>query len=248
MSDSVKTVLKLSNQDRLIQNHRKKLEVIPEKKKRLKQYLASLEKELGNLRNSVSDISTQVREREILIMVENEKIEKSNQRMLAVKNQKEFAALQKEIDAAKKTVKRVEDQILDLEEKKEPLEEELSNASKDHEKKLEKITNEHNEISEKEKGLTEELETTLKARDELLAKLNEDIRSQYNKLIRRNIIPAAVEINSGNCLGCAMTIRPQVFNDIIRNAGGVCPNCQRILIYKPPEEPEPDVKGNKKKT
>ena len=48
--------------------------------------------------------------------------------MLSVKNQKEYVASQKEIDLAKKTIKKMEDQILELEEKKETIVGELTTA------------------------------------------------------------------------------------------------------------------------
>ncbi|MCP4749703.1 MAG: hypothetical protein GY866_02310, partial [Proteobacteria bacterium] len=119
MPESIQAILKISKEDRTVQVSNNLLKTIPEKKRKLLIPLKKVENQLDKLKELEEEICGQIRERETLVNVEKEKIKKSDEKMMLVKNQKEYVASQKEIEVAKKTIKKVEDQILELEEKKE---------------------------------------------------------------------------------------------------------------------------------
>jgi len=51
------------------------------------------------------------------------------------------------------------------------------------------------------------------------------------------------------CSVCRMTLRPQVFQDVMRGEETLtCDSCQRIMYYvPPPPKPEEETKGGKAK-
>lgn len=206
-----------------------------------------VESVLDKLKEQEEEICGQIRERETLVQVEQEKIKRSDERMLAVKNQKEYVASQKEIDIAKKTIKKVEDQILELESEKESITQELNQILEEYKQTKETVGAAEKEVLAEEKKVFDKIEAYQKMKDELLPQIDAELVKQYNRLTQRKIVPAAVEINNPSCMGCALSIPAQLFNEIIRDSVGNCPHCGRLLFYKAPEKPEEDSKVKAKK-
>lgn len=246
MDKSNEAIIRISKEDRILRTSSNHLKAIPEKKRKIHLPLRKAEVLLDGLKEQEEEIHGQIRERETLVEVENEKIKKSDEKMLSVKNQKEYVASQKEIDLAKKTIKKMEDQILELEEKKETIVSELTAAQSVFEQEKESASIAEKDVLDEEKLLKEKIDAYDKLKEELLPKIDPDLISTYEILTGRNIIPAAVEISQNNCMGCAMSIPIQMFNDIMRDSVGKCPHCGRILLYKAPEKTEEDS-GKKKK-
>ena len=247
MQESIEAIIKISKEDRTLRTSSNQLKAIPEKKKKIRIPLRKAAVLVDKLKEEEEQIHGQIRERETLVSVENEKIKKSDEKMLLVKNQKEYVASQKEIDLAKKTIKKMEDQILELEEKKESIANELSSAVTVFEKEKESATTAEKEVLEEEQILKDKIEAYSKLKAELMPKIDPELISTYESLTKRNIIPAAVEISRNNCMGCAISIPIQMFNNIMRDTVGKCPHCGRILFYKAPEKTE-EESGKKQKT
>lgn len=252
MAESIDAILHISNQDRVISTNKKRLNTIPDKKKKLRIPLKKVEYHLDKLKEKEEELFGKIRERETLVNVENDKIKKSDEKMLAVKNQKEYMASQKEIDTARKTIKRVEDQILELEEQKEKISKELADALEEYRQEKELMSEQEKEVLEEEQKLTNIIEECRKNKEEVLSKVDPEILAEYELLVARKVIPAAVAISANNCMGCAMSIPAQLFNEIMRDSVGKCPHCGRLLFYKEPEKPEKETgksgKSKKKKT
>lgn len=247
MQESIEAILYISKEDRHLKNNSNLLNAIPEKKKKLRLPLLRVENQLDKLKEEEEQIRGQIQERETLVSVEKEKIVKSDEKMLQVKNQKEYIASQKEIDVAKKTIKKVEDQILEFEEKNEAVAEELSQVLDKYENEKETAIAAEEKVLEEEKKIMSKIDAYEKMKEKLLPKVDPEIFTIYESLTKRNIIPAAIEISASNCMGCALSIPAQLFNDIIRESIGKCPHCGRLLFYKAPEKLE-EVSGKKQTT
>ncbi|MCG8334406.1 MAG: C4-type zinc ribbon domain-containing protein [Proteobacteria bacterium] len=246
MPESIDAILHISKQDRILLTNKNRLKTIPEKKKLLRIPVRKVEHHLDKLKEKEEEIYGKIRERETLVNVENEKIKKSDEKMLAVKNQKEYMASQKEIDIAKKTIKKVEDQILELEGQKEELSQKLSSALEEYRQEKEAMSEKEQEVLKEEKVLLDIIEECNKNKNEVISKVDPEVFAEYEQLVTRKVIPAAVAISSSNCMGCAMAIPAQLFNEIMRDSVGRCPHCTRLLFYKAPEKPAEDTKKKTK--
>lgn len=246
MPESIDAILHISKQDRILLTNKNRLKTIPEKKKLLRIPVRKVEHHLDKLKEKEEEIYGKIRERETLVNVENEKIKKSDEKMLAVKNQKEYMASQKEIDIAKKTIKKVEDQILELEGQKEELSQKLSSALEEYRQEKEAMSEKEQEVLKEEKVLLDIIEECNKNKNEVISKVDPEVFAEYEQLVKRKVIPAAVAISSSNCMGCAMAIPAQLFNEIMRDSVGRCPHCTRLLFYKAPEKPAEDTKKKTK--
>lgn len=247
MSKSSEAILQISKEDNLLQVNQKKLKALPEKKRKILRPLKKVESVLDKLKEQEEEICGQIRERETLVQVENEKIKRSDERMLAVKNQKEYVASQKEIEIAKKTIKKVEDQILELEDQKGGITQELNQILEEYKQTKEEVGEAEKVVLSEEKVYLDKIEAYQKLKDELMPLVDPDLVEVYHRLTNRKIIPAAVQISAASCMGCALSIPAQLFNEIIRDSVGKCPHCGRMLFYKAPEKPKEDPKDKAKK-
>lgn len=251
MQESIQSLVSISREDKNNLIYEKQLKTFPAKKKKIKVILNRIRKQIKENQEKIEDFNSKIKERDALIAIEKEKSEKGNERMQAVTNQKEFAATQKEIDASSKIIKRVEDQILEYEEKKEAINKKLEEFQADYDSEKKNIDEDLQKIVTQENELKEKIAVyhTLKAK--LLPSVDKGLLEEYNALFERNIIPSAVEISNTSCMGCAMSIPPQTFHDVIKNKKGKCPHCSRMLFYKAPEpveEKKTKKKSSSKKT
>jgi predicted nucleic acid-binding Zn-ribbon protein len=250
MQESIEAILRLSQEDRSMQANRNLLETFPDKKKKLRVNLDQIGRRLDELNNQKKDLEPQIKEREALISIENDKVLQADEKMLAVKNQKEYYAMQKEIDTAKKTIKRMEDQILQIEEKVTPINEELKLVKLEFEEEKLQYENKTKSVLEDEEKIQSQIKKYDRLKIEVMNSVDPALAAEYEELTERKLIPAAVEISGPYCLGCAMAIPAQKFNEIIQAKRGECPHCHRILFYKAPEQkpkPKPVAKKKRKK-
>lgn len=247
MQDSIKHLVTISREDKNNLIYEKKLKAFPAKKKKIKAVLNKIKKQIKENQTKIEDFDQKVKERESLISIEKEKSQKANTRMQAVSNQKEFAATQKEIDASNKIIKRVEDQILEYEEKKEVINKMLEELRADYEAEKQNINGDLEKIESEENDLNAKIEAYRSQKAKLLPLVDETLIADYQKLFDQNVIPSVVEITNSSCMGCAMTIPPQLFHDAIKQQAVKCPHCGRLLFYKAPEVVE-NPKGKKKKS
>ena len=247
MQDSIKAVLQLSKEDRLVQSSHKLLNSFPDKKKHLQEPLLKVEHQILSYKNKIGTFTQQIVEREKLVLIEKEKIKLSEIKLQSVKNQKEYAASQKEIETVNKIIKRVEDQILELEGQKEPIEEKLNTITSEYTEEKEILDKKLEKLDEEESTVKEKIGTYNTLKKELIGKIDADLLKKYEKLCQRKVIPSAIEISAPNCQGCAIAIPAQLFNEIIQFSNGVCPHCGRLMFYKKPEPVEEEPKAKKKK-
>lgn len=173
------------------------------------------------------------RELESESKINAEMIVKSNEKLRAVKTNKEYQSTLKEIEELHKKNSGIEDQML---EKLEAIE-----AS---EKMVKKIENELadfiNQCQDKKESLAErvarerqvvdglnekKLQISAKAEPKSIAIL-EDVRKKVRGL-------AVVPVQQAICMGCHMNIPPQLFNELQRfDEIRHCPHCQRIIYWQ----------------
>ena len=103
-------------------------------------------------------------------------------------------------------------------------------------------------MAEEEAAVVEKIEKYNLLKTDLVSKIEPTLLKKYETLSKRNIIPSAVEISNNTCMGCAISIPAQLFNEIIQYGNGTCPHCGRLLFYKEPKPAEESKPKKKTKT
>ncbi|OGP51358.1 MAG: hypothetical protein A2Y79_04075 [Deltaproteobacteria bacterium RBG_13_43_22] len=165
----------------------------------------------------------------------DQRIKKSQVKLMEVKTNKEYKAMLTEIDELKKAKSGKEDRLLELLEKVEEgagKEKTLKNNLEDKvsEGKLQKDQLEK-EGQEHEKQLSE----LNRKRIELSSRMDSALLRQYEFLKDRLKGLAVAGVKDAACLGCHMHIPPQLFNELHRRDRIItCPSCLRILYLVGP--------------
>jgi predicted nucleic acid-binding Zn-ribbon protein len=169
------------------------------------------------------------------VLAERDQIVKVEARLPEIQTQKEYVAVLKEIDMAKKasldtqakiTVKETEltELMADLEEKQAELDA-ISEKSSARQAEVDKI------LTESDKTCAARQTT----RDSLAKDLPNSLLSKYQRIFSRRGGLAVARVVEGACLGCNMQLPPQQYNRLHQgNELQSCPHCNRLLYMDRP--------------
>ena len=167
------------------------------------------------------------------------KREKAEKNMESISTQREYEALDKEIEDAAgreqefrnklqrelRILSDLDDEIKQSQALIEQQEEELENKRKDIEAEISEKKNQMLLLSERENVLADDLDP--------------DVLFKFERIIRNKMGRGIVAIKGGVCLGCHM-ILPAQFANSVRTGEEIifCPYCSRILFYEESEQGE----------
>ena len=166
--------------------------------------------------------------------------------LMQVKNQREYAAMLKEIDSVKAQITDHEEAILKDLEEIEKLKTELATNEEHIAKEREAVERDRGAVESE----TEEARQVIESRSEERAEVESELPRKVMSMLRRLeagrhgiFLTQAVK---GTCQSCYVRVRPQVFQEI-RQATAVhtCDSCRRFLYYEPSLKPQsqPDGQG-----
>lgn len=159
-----------------------------------------------------------------------QKIEDYSTKLLSVKKNEEYKAIQNEIALVKSQVNKVDDELIDFElsleeryEKLKELEADLEKAKSDLEAFIKKAEQDR-PTDEANLG---DLSKQIAAAESIIPI---DLREDYNRVIRQKGADALALVEDGACTGCFMAVTSQMINDLINCDTLVfCRTCGRVL-------------------
>lgn len=167
------------------------------------------------------------------LLQEQDNVKKAEGRLPAIKTQKEYVAVLKEIDTAKKVNKDLQDRILEKDREIESLARDQDEKAGTLEALREKVEERRTEMSEAMNEAKAGWEQQNGKKKLLLEKLPLAIRKRYQLLFDRRGGIAIVEARNGACLGCHMHLPPQLFNSLFRSEEiQTCPHCNRMIYVE----------------
>ncbi len=199
--------------------------------------LADLERELGAATNAVdaerarlTDLERQKGALEQSIHDEKDKVKKWEARLAEQRTSREYAALAREIDIAKKAIQTTQEEVAELarqlgtqREAVKAKEQELSARQDQIGGRMAELKQKMGELEGQFRALDEKRAGAAKAVDETLLRRYEQVRKKR--------LPALVPVLSpGICQGCNRSVTPQLYNTLRVTLGtDVCPACHRII-------------------
>jgi len=169
------------------------------------------------------------------------KKEKAEKGMEAINTQREYEALDKEIQDADEKAKDFRNKLLREERVILELDEQMKQSQA-------LIEQQEAELAERRKGIEVEVANkkaqmeSLSAREKSLTPdLDPEILFKFERIIRNKMGRGIVAIKGGVCMGCHM-ILPAQFANTVRQGEEIvfCPYCSRILFYEESEQSEED--------
>jgi hypothetical protein len=223
-------LVNLQKTDEKIVAFQKEEEKIPREIRLKEDSVGLLEEEQNQIRASLDDLDKQISELHIELEEVKDHQRRCQARALAVKTQREYQAVQRESETAKKRRSELDSQIKEFQEEKKVIEEsylEVESKAGDQVKSLEKERQSANSRLKKIQNEREDLEKTRAVEASLIDPV---LLGKYQKVFERYRGKGVVRVAGGVCNGCFMTIPPQLYNQVLAQ-GGIhqCPNCGRII-------------------
>jgi predicted nucleic acid-binding Zn-ribbon protein len=214
--------------------------------KRILEIEKALESHTRRLELDQAALSANQKERKKIegdIQLHQQKISRLRDQMMEAKTNEQYRAFQEEIQYFENAIRKAEDQILELMLEAETLEANVRKAEAALKEEKKSVEAEKEQAKARTIADKEELRKIEAQRKEAAAALSPEVLSAYERLRTRHYPAGDVmaEAREGRCMGCMMTIRPQLFQDVRSGAAVVfCETCRRILYV---EEPANDVEA-----
>jgi predicted nucleic acid-binding Zn-ribbon protein len=159
--------------------------------------------------------------------------------LMEVKTNREYHAMQHEIETAQGEVKRIEDDMLELMVAGDEIAATLKASEAGLKTAEQQITRERADLDRQLVATSIELEEVVGLRTALAREIPPKTLEQYEQVAisRRGV--AVAQARDGLCSGCHVRLRPMVYAEVRHNSGLVqCDHCQRFLYFVPPPQPE----------
>lgn len=220
----------LQETDEKIVAFQKEEEELPREILEKEKSVGVLEEERNQIQTSLEDLEKQISDLNIELDEVKDNQRRCQARALAVKTQREYQAVQRESEIAKKRRGELEGQIKEFLEEKEVIEDssiEVKSRIGDQAQTLKKKRQSADNRLKKIQGEREDLEKTRAVEASLIDPM---LLGKYQKVFERYRGKGVVMVPGGVCNGCFMMVPPQLYNQVL-SQGGVhqCPNCGRII-------------------
>ncbi len=176
------------------------------------------------------------RKEEYLVLCK-ENLEKFEQDLMEVTNQKEYSAVLKEIDSTKREIQETEGLIITLMESTKQLETDYDQL-KTNADQLEAAYNEAiSGFQDTNKEKIKEKKKLEKEKRSLEKEIPAPYMRKFNQIAAKRSGIAVATVSGECCSACNMKIRPQMVNNMQQHPEElfICDNCQRILVFVEPD-------------
>jgi predicted nucleic acid-binding Zn-ribbon protein len=236
MSPDLQQLIDLQNLETAIEEAKRRIAAHPQRIADADARLAHAKEALETARQRLKASQEARREQEREATTFQSRLSKFKDQLSAVKTNREYQAMQLEIETAQKELGIVEERVLERMMEADALSVEIKKADQ-------AVAAQQKEVEAEKKTLAEELVTVEAAlkdaterRHALIKSLAPQLVALFEQVSRaRKGLAIAVATRDGLCSACQVRLRPQAFQEVRRNDQIIqCPSCNRILYYIPP--------------
>jgi uncharacterized protein len=234
MNPAIEKLLILHDRDLRLARLSEELKRIPLEQLDLDRQLKTATDDLEAARSGVKRIEADRKRLELEVQAKEATVAKYKNKLLEIKNNDQFHALQHEIDAAEGEIRKIEDQELELMEKQEQAQTTLKYAESRFNEVKTTIEKKRGELNQRAEILQKQQSEVQGQRSTLVNEVNDEgILARYEKIFQSKG-EAVVRVSHGMCSGCHLKLTPQETHNAKHSAGMVtCTNCGRILYWIP---------------
>jgi predicted nucleic acid-binding Zn-ribbon protein len=189
--------------------------------------------EIEKLQQQIDTLGKERRRVDGELSDEQELLKKYQGQLMQVKNQQQYAAAWKEIDAARKHVKELEDSELKTMTEIEGLQKQLDEQSAGSASLKLRWDAEHDKWQHSLGDLRAEAEALRTRADALEASLPDRLGREFQRIFKQRQGVAVSKIANDSCNACRTRVRPALYQQLKRGELVYCEGCHRILYLEP---------------
>ena len=235
--EDIQYLIQIVKKDIKISERKRFLDEAPSRLKQIEKELEKMDEELNESRERLERLEKERRHLEREIQDKNEKIARKQQEQRNVKTNKEYRAINTEIEYLKNMVDKDEERILAIFDESESIKKVLRELEEKVNKEREKLISEKEQL---EKEISESEEALKIIEDEkvrILPHISEPVRKLYMRILNVKGDSGVANLVGDICQGCYSRIPPQTAHEVRRNNKIItCEVCGRILVYYPLED------------
>lgn len=190
--------------------------------------------EMTRLQQSIDQISKERRRVEGELSDQQEILKKYQGNLMQVKNQQQYAAAWKEIDATRKQVKDLEDADLKMMGEMETLQTDLDQRRSGSSALKSRWDSAHDAWQHSLGDLRTEVGKLKERAAALEAQLPKRLKDDFLRIFKQRQSVAIARIVNDSCSACRTRVRPALFQQLKRGDLVYCEGCHRILYVEGP--------------
>jgi predicted nucleic acid-binding Zn-ribbon protein len=208
------------------------LDQVDERQEALNVRLTEFEKLLENQKCELDGLKKSYRASESEALTRQDQIAKSKAKLPAVKTNREYQSLLKEIDDLKTMNSQIEDAMLEMLDRIEAAEKASGERKREYQELKAEIEREKEAIEAEAEENRKKLAQLVKEKEAISGTVEASFLSRF-KTVKAMVGPLAIaRVIRSVCQGCHVNIPPQLYNELQRCENLLlCPNCQRIIYY-----------------
>jgi uncharacterized protein len=232
MNQDLERLIRLQQLDTTAEDARRRIADYPERSKGLDARLQSVRDAVAGVKARLAAAQDKRRAEEKEVAAVQTRLAKYKDQLLEVKTNREYTAMLHEIEAAQSDIRAREDRILEIMLESDDLNAQLKKAEAEAKIAEKEIAAERTALDADISALQSNLTKAASARQQLASEIDRGALATFEQVARSRKGVAVAEAKNGLCSICHVRLRPQVFNDVRRNAGIIqCDSCQRILYF-----------------
>ena len=237
MKETLELLYKLQKLDDEIDELVKEEESIPGRKAQLEEDLKAEEEKLKNTKDEWVNIAKERKDKEIELDSIGDRIRKFQSQLLQVKSNKEYVALQEEINMLKEQSSKLEDEILELLDKGEEVNKAIAREEKNLEEARKVTAKEKAKLDDELQRVKNKIAIKRDERKRLVSGLDEMLLARYQRIRDNKGGLAVTPVKNGACGGCFRRIPPQEMQELKKMDRIItCEGCGRIIIWRGEDE------------
>jgi predicted nucleic acid-binding Zn-ribbon protein len=163
---------------------------------------------------------------------QQELLKKYQGQLMQVKNQQQYAAAWKEIDATRKHVKELEESVLKNMTEAEGLQSQLDERKENHTDLQSRYDAAHAAWQHSLGDLRKEADQLRAKAEKIEATVSPRLKAEFQKIYRQRQQIAVSRVERDACSSCRTRVRPQVVQQLKRGELVHCEGCHRILFLE----------------
>jgi predicted nucleic acid-binding Zn-ribbon protein len=207
----------------------KQMSVKPESFAAIDSEYQAANEEMTRLSEQIEQLAKERRRLEGELSDQQEILKKYQGQLMQVKNQQQYAAAWKEIDATRKGVKELEESDLKNMGETEALQTQLDARSGAHADLQARYDAAHAEWQHSLGDLKSEAEKLRKKVAEIEAMLPERVAAEFYRIYKQRQQVAVARVINDSCSSCRTRVRPQLAQQLKRGERVQCEGCHRLL-------------------